>query len=256
MYNTLIVDDNLIERDALALHLSNIPNINIVADCQNAIEVIAFLEHNTVDIIFSDIDMPGLSGISLLKSMKKPPVCIFVSSYPEYAAESYNLDVIDYIVKPASYERVFKAIEKATEYIELKKNTKANLETPNLAVTPDEIGAQISTEHFFFIKENNGYTKLNLSDILYIESMGDFSKIHTIAQKKYVVLVGLKHIEKQLSPKLFRRVHKQYMINLLHVNTVNGTEIHMVDKTSIPFSNAFRQNLIETIIEKKLLKRF
>lgn len=256
MYNTLIVDDNLIERDALALHLSRISNIKIVADCQNAIEVISFLEHNQVDIIFSDIDMPGLSGISLLKSMKNPPVFIFVSSYPEYAAESYNLDVIDYIVKPASFERVFKAIEKATEYIELKKNTKSTIDTTNIAVIPEEIGAQISTEHFFFIKENNGYTKLNLSDILYIESMGDFSKIYTICQKKYVVLVGLKHIEKQLSPKLFRRVHKQYMINLLHVNTVNGTEIIMTDKTSIPFSNAFRQNLIETIIEKKLLKRF
>lgn len=256
MYSTLIVDDNLIERDSLAFHLSKIPNIKIVADCQNAIEVISFLEHNPVDIIFSDIDMPGLSGISLLKSMKNPPVFIFVSSYPEYAAESYNLDVIDYIVKPASFDRVLKAIEKATEYIELKKNTKTNLETANLAVLPEEIGAQISTEHFFFIKENNGYTKLNLSDILYIESMGDFSKIHTVSQKKYVVLVGLKHIEKQLSPNLFRRVHKQYMINMLHVSTVNGTEITLTDKTSIPFSNAFRQNLIETVIDKKLLKRF
>lgn len=255
MYKTLIVDDNLIERDALSLHLSKIPDINIVAECVNASEVISFLEHHTVDIIISDIDMPDISGISLLKSMKNPPVCIFISSYPEYAAESYNLDVIDYIVKPASYNRVLKAIEKATEYIALKKNASTNIETTHLSMMTEEIGAQISTDHFFFIKENNGYTKLNLSDILYIESMGDFSKFHTISQKKYVVLVGLKHIEKQLSSKLFRRVHKQYMINVLHVNTINGTEIILSDKTSIPFSNAFRQNLIETVIEKKLLRR-
>ncbi len=255
MYKILIVDDNLIERDALSLHLSKIPDINIVAECGNAIEVISFLEHHTVDIIISDINMPGLSGISLLKSMKNPPVCIFISSYPEYAAESYDLDVIDYIVKPASYNRVLKAIEKATEYLTIKRNTQHHTEPTNLSVITEEIGAQISTDHFFFIKENSGYTKLNLSDILYIESMGDFSKFHTISQKKYVVLVGLKHIEKQLSSKLFRRVHKQYMINVLHVATVNGNEIILADKTTIPFSNAFRQNLIETVIEKKLLRR-
>jgi two-component system LytT family response regulator len=255
MFSTLIVDDNLIERDALSLHLSKIPNIKIIAECQNALEVISFLERHTIDILISDINMPDLSGISLLKSMKNPPVCIFVSSYPEYAADSYDLDVIDYIVKPASYSRVLKAIEKATEYITLKRGAKNNTEPTSLSGITEEIGAQISTDHFFFIKENNGYTKLNLADILYIESMGDFSRFHTITQKKYVVLVGLKHIEKQLSPKLFRRIHKQYMINVLHVTTINGTEIILADKTSIPFSHAFRQNLIETMIEKKLLKR-
>lgn len=256
MYTVIIADDNLIERDALALHLSRIKNITILAACSNGEETAALLKKQPVDIVFSDIDMPRLSGINLLKGIAKPPVFIFVSSYPEYAAESYNLDAIDYIVKPASFERVQKAVEKAIEYIEIKGNTKLYSEkvVPNAPIL--EIGSQVSTENFFFIKENNNYNKLNIHDITHIESMGDFSKIHTVGQKKFVVLVSLKNIEKQLSAKIFRRVHRQFIVNLLHVNTLNNVEIVLLEKIAIPVSTSYRQNLIESVVEKKLLKRF
>lgn len=256
MYTVIIADDNLIERDALALHLSRIKNVSVVAECSNGEETATFLKNQPVDMVFSDIDMPRLTGIDLLKGITKPPVFIFVSSYPEYAAESYNLDAIDYIVKPASAERVKKAVDKAIEYIEIKNNTKLYSEK----IVPDiplvEFGNQISTENFFFIKENNNYNKLNIQDITHIESMGDFSKIHTTGQKKFVVLVSLKNIEKQLSPKIFRRVHRQFIINILQVGVVNSAEVQLLDKNVIPISSAYRQSLIESVIEKKLLKRF
>jgi two-component system, LytTR family, response regulator len=256
MYTVIIADDNLIERDALALHLSRIKTVSVVAECSNGEETAAFLQNQPVDMVFSDIDMPRLTGIDLLRGINKPPVFIFVSSYPEYAAESYNLDAIDYIVKPASAERVKKAVDKAIEYIEIKNNTKLYSEK----IVPDiplvEFGNQISTENYFFIKENNNYNKLNIQDITHIESMGDFSKIHTAGQKKFVVLVSLKNIEKQLSPKIFRRVHRQFIINILQVGVVNSTEVQLLDKTAIPISSSYRQSLIELVIEKKLLKRF
>jgi|GEM_PF-125180 len=257
MYTVIIADDNLIERDALAFHLSRIKNVSVVATCSNGEETAALLKKQPIDIVFSDIDMPKLNGIDLLKGIVKPPVFIFVSSYPEYAAESYNLDAVDYIVKPASIERVQKAVDKAVEYIEIKNNTKLYSEK----VMPDtnpllEIGSQVSTENFFFIKENNNYNKLNIHDITHIESMGDFSKIHTIGQKKFVVLVSLKNIERQLSQKIFRRVHRQFIVNLLQVSTVNNAEIQLLDKTTVPISNSYRQTLIESVVEKKLLKRF
>lgn len=256
MYTAIIADDNIIERDALALHLSRIKNIKIVAACSNGEETASLLQKLSIDIVFSDIDMPLLNGIDLLKGIAKPPVFIFISSYPEYAAESYNLDAIDYIVKPAGFERVQKAVDKAIEYIEIKNNAKLYSEK----VTPDapiiEIGSQVPTENFFFIKENNNYNKLNVQDITHIESMGDFSKIHTVGQKKFVVLVSLKNIEKQLSAKIFRRIHRQFIINLLQVSVVNNAEVLLLDKTSIPISTSYRQNLIESVVEKKLLKRF
>lgn len=253
MYNVIIADDNLIERDALALHLSKIKNASLIAACSNGEETAALLKKQPADIVFSDIDMPKLNGIDLLKGITKPPVFIFISSYPEYAAESYNLDAIDYIVKPASAERVKKAFDKAVEYIEIKKNVKDYSDKdPSLL----EFGNQISTENFFFIKENNNYSKLNIQDITHIESMGDFSKIHTVGQKKFVVLVSLKSIEKQLSHKIFRRVHRQFIINLLQVSSVNHAEVLLLDKTTIPISSSHRQNLIESVVDKKLLKRF
>lgn len=256
MYNTIIADDNLIERDVLALHLSKIKQINVLAECSNGEETAAFLQKYPVDIVFCDIDMPRLNGINLLKGIANPPVFIFISSYPEYAAESYNLDAIDYIVKPASFERVLKAVDKAVEYIDIKNNTKlySEKETTNTPIL--EIGSQVSTENFFFIKENNNYNKLNIHDITHIESMGDFSKIYTTGQKKFVVLVSLKSIEKQLSAKIFRRVHRQFIINLLHVGILNHSEVQLLDKTIIPISSSYRQNLIESVVEKKLLKRF
>lgn len=256
MYQCLVADDNIIERDVLLMHLSNMPEIEIVGQCANGLEVIGYLQKHHIDIVISDIDMPELSGINLLRLIKHPPVFIFISSYPEYAAESYDLDVIDYIVKPATFERVLKAVEKATEYIEIKKDTKQYSEKITAEQVAQEIGGQISTESFFFIKENNNYTKLNIADITHIESMGDFSRIHTVGQKTYVVLVSLKNIEKQLSPNIFRRIHRQYIANLLHISVLNGTEVHLTDKTTIPLSNAYRQTIIETVVDKKLLKRF
>jgi DNA-binding LytR/AlgR family response regulator len=256
MYNTIIADDNLIERDVLALYLSKIKQLNVLAECSNGEETAALLQKYAVDIVVCDIDMPRLNGINLLKGLTNPPVFIFISSYPEYAAESYNLDAIDYIVKPASFERVLKAVDKAVEYIDIKNNTKTYIEKETANTPILEIGSQVSTENFFFIKENNNYNKLNIHDITHIESMGDFSKIYTTGQKKFVVLVSLKSIEKQLSAKIFKRVHRQFIINLLHIGILNHSEVQLLDKTIIPISSSYRQNLIESVVEKKLLKRF
>ncbi|TDO27999.1 LytR/AlgR family response regulator transcription factor [Sediminibacterium goheungense] len=256
MYTAIITDDNIIERDALFFHLSKIKNITVIASCNNGEETAALLQVQSADIVFSDIDMPRMNGIDLLKGISKPPVFIFISSFPEYAAESYNLDAIDYIIKPASFERVKKAVDKAIEYIEIKNNTKLYSEKFDPENQISEFGSRLSTDEFFFIKENNNYSKLNIQDITYIESMGDFSKIHINGQKKSVVLVSLKNIERQLSPKIFRRIHRQYIINLLQIGSVTNTEVQLLDKTIIPISSSYRQSLIESVVEGKLLKRF
>ncbi|MEN9458004.1 MAG: hypothetical protein RL135_578 [Bacteroidota bacterium] len=246
MYQCIIADDHLVERALLTSYIKKIPSLNLVAECQTGLEVLSILKDQPIDIVFSDVDMPDLTGIELVKTLKNPPVFVFISSFPEYAAEGYNLDIIDFAVKPISFDRFVKAVNKSIEYIELKKNA-----SHSTATIQNE-----STEDYFFIKDNKGITRVNTNDVLYIESMGDFSKIYTQDQKTLVMLVGLKNAEMQLQSKKFIRVHKQYLINTEHIFQVMANEIILSNKVSIPLSNAYKQLLNDTVIDKLLLKRF
>ncbi|GAC1385570.1 MAG: hypothetical protein NVSMB45_14570 [Ginsengibacter sp.] len=188
--------------------------------------------------------MPSLDGLSLLKSLKDPPVFIFVSSYSEFAAESFSLDVIDYIIKPVTFERIFQATTKAIEYLTIKEKPPYNYNFSSL----DNEEIAFTEETFIFIKDGQGYRKIEISDILYFE-------LHTVQNKKYVVLVNLKNIEKQLSNKIFKRIHKQYVVNVKQVETIGVTEITFSDQQSIPFSHSYKQDLLESLVKKSLLKR-
>ena len=253
-YKCLVADDSIIQRDVLVMHLSKIKNIKIVAECANGLAALEILKEKEIDIVLSDIDMPELSGIGLIKSLKKPPVFIFISSYTEYAVESFSLDVIDYIVKPATFQRVLQAVNKAIEYIEIKEKHTTIASTANSNEEP--FARVVDSEEFFFIKEVSGYTKLHMADVLFIESMGDFSKIHTRQNKTHITLISLKNIEKQLSQKMFRRVHKQYIINILHVVSIGSTDIYLSSQATIPLSGSYKQDFLEFLVEKKTLKRF
>ncbi|WP_316826111.1 LytTR family DNA-binding domain-containing protein [Pedobacter miscanthi] len=247
-YSCIIVDDNEIERDAIEMHLKKIPSLNILAVCSNGIEASQLLATTPVDIVFSDIDMPELSGMELLKSLKKQPLFIFITSFTEYAAESFNLDALDFIVKPATFERILKATNKAIEYLELKKL---------IGKEPQPIDKSTNEEgddHFFF-RETKGITKLKYDDVIYIESMGDFSKLFT-STDKHIILVSLKNLEKQLPAKIFSRVHKQYIININHIATLTNHEVHLEHNFIVPISASNRQELLEKAIDKKILSRF
>jgi len=247
-YSCLIVDDNEIERDAIEMHLKKIPSLNIIAVCSNGIEASQILSTVSVDIVYSDIDMPELSGMDLLKSIKKQPLFIFITSFSEYAAESFNLDALDFIVKPATFERILKATNKAIEYIELRKQVN-KLPVENL------INDDKKDDDYFFFRETKGITKLKYNDVIYIESMGDFSKLFTSIDK-HVILVSLKNLEKQLPSKIFSRVHKQYIINITHIVTLTNHEVHLDHNFLVPISASNRQELLERSIDKKILSRF
>ncbi len=240
LYRCLIVDDNEIERDAIEMYLRKINRFEIVGVCSSGIEADALIATDSIDIVFSDIDMPDLSGMGLLKSIKNPPVFIFITSFSEYAAESFNLDALDFIVKPATYERLLKSSHKAIEYLDLKHLASQK----TLADPPPAL------DDHFFLKETKGYTRLNYDDVIYIESMGDFSKIFT-ASNKHITLVNLKNLEKQL-PAIFLRVHKQYIINLNQIATISTNEIHLNHDYTVPLSLANKQELMDKIVDKTL----
>lgn len=239
MYTCLIADDKLIQRDVMQLHLKKIANLRIAAVCANGLEAYEALLREPVDIVFSDIHMPELTGMELLKSLKTPPVFIFISDYPEYAAESYALDVIDYIVKPVTFERLLKAVNKAIEYIELKK----------------QVNTPAGVDDHFFIRESSDMVKLRFAEVLYIESMGNFSKIHMLAGKPHLALVILKNLESQLPAGMFTRVHKQYIINHAFIASIGAGDITLQGNVNVPLSQSYRQAIMDKVVQGKIVNR-
>ncbi len=253
VYKCLIADDNILDLDVLQLYLSKIDSLNIVAVCNTGLEAAKQLANNEIDIVFSDVDMPDLSGIELLQSLKYPPVFVFISSYAEYAVESFNLDVIDFISKPVTLPRLLKAANKAIDYIELKKNMALDkVANPTPITTPV---SPLNTADFFYIKENNDYLKLQNADVLFVESMGNFSRLYTVQQTKHITLVSLKNIEQQLPQSAFLRVHKQYIVNLNHIVSISASgDILLTGEQIIPLSNQYKTTLME-VVNNKMLKR-
>lgn len=259
-YRCILVEDNILERDSLELKLRKIDSLVVKASLADGLEAMSVLRSGQIDIVFSDIDMPELSGLELLRSLKHPPVFIFISSHTHHAAESFELDVIDYIVKPVKLERLIKAVDKAIEYLKVRTpSATAELSSkPGPATTEPGVDfiRSIDAHEYFFIKENNTHIKLNMGDVLYIESMGDFSKIYTTRQKSHMVLISLKNLEKQLPTHIFMRVHKQFMINLLHIKNISTADIRLSNDTVVPVSIAYKQALQDNLINKKTLTRF
>lgn len=239
-YKCVIADDNLIELDTLEFFLKKIEKIEIVAICNSGLEVFQILTEQKVDIVFSDIDMPELNGIDLLKSVKNPPIFVFITSFADYAVESFDLDVIDFILKPLTFDRLLKATNKAFEYLEIKKMVASEVK---------------SKDDYFFIKDANGLTKLNYQDVVNIESYGDFSKVYTITGgKSHLVLANLKSIENQLPHDVFIRVHRQHIININHLSGIKNGDIILTQEKVIPLSSTFKQNL-DNILNDKIITR-
>lgn len=246
-YTCIIADDNVLERDALEMHLKKMPQLQITATCENGYEALQAISANDVDLVFSDIEMPELSGFAVLKSLKKPPVFVFISSHGEFAIESYNLDVVDFIVKPVTFERLLRAVNKATEYLELKNSGAAKPQQQ-----PD---AAAETGNYFFIRETNDLIKMLYDEVAYIESMGDFSKIYTVKDKRHITLVSLKNLELQLPATHFTRIHKQFIINHHHISSISGDEVKVADKFVLPISQSLRQELMDKVVNKKIVTR-
>lgn len=256
-YKCIVVEDNILERDALLLKLKKIGHLNIVAVFSNGLEALPVLKSQEIDIVFSDIDMPDLSGIELLRSLRFPPVFIFISAHRDHAAESFELDVIDYIIKPVKTDRLLQAIEKATEHIKTRISAAlVNVQKTHSPYLENPFIHPIDPQDYFFVKENNAHVKIFMGEVLYIESMGDFSKIMLVNQKFHTALIGLKNLEIQLPDSIFMRIHKQYIINVNHIRNIATSDITLSNNSVVPMSVLYKQTLLDTLVSKKTLNRF
>ncbi|MFZ4400648.1 MAG: LytR/AlgR family response regulator transcription factor [Bacteroidales bacterium] len=234
----LIVDDEPLAQRIIEKYSEDIPTIEIVSKCSNAFEAMQELNDKEIDLIFLDINMPKLSGINFLKTLKNPPLCIITTAYSEFALEGYELDVLDYLKKPFSFERFLKAIQKAQE--RMKENIKE--------VQVHEIHtSQNHEEGFIFVKSNKKTYKVNISDVFYIEALGDYVKIHT-TDKVIITYQSMKKIEALLPSASFTRIHKSFIVSISKIKSIEGNMVEVKDE-KLPIGSNYKQEF-QNIIDK------
>ncbi|MBL7817353.1 MAG: response regulator transcription factor [Saprospiraceae bacterium] len=243
MIRCLAVDDEPLALDLLEDNISKIPYLTLVGKCYNAREADAFMSQEAVDLLFLDIQMPGLSGVQFLKSLKdQRPMAIFITAYEKFALEGYALDVLDYLVKPVAFDRFEKACHKAQRLFDLKNAQMQLLEV--LSKTENtEGGLQKELSDFFFVNADYSHIKITIADILYIESMKDYLKIYLTSQAKPIITrMTMKTMEEKLADYPFLRVHKSFIVSLPRVEAFKSQYV-IVQKQKLPVSESYRIEL-------------
>ncbi len=231
----LIVDDEPLAINVIKKFLEQFPQAELVSTCENAMEAFAYVSNNPVDLLFLDINMPTINGLDFLKSLKDPPMVIITSAYRDYAVEGFELNVSDYLVKPISFQRFLKAMDKATG--SLRQNNK-----PEVAVvTPTD-----NTKSFIFLKVDKKMVKIYLDEILYIESLKDYVRIRTVYED-LVTHQNLNSMAKILPDDNFLRIHKSYTIAVDKVKSIEGNCVEIATKL-IPIGRNYRKQAKEQIL--------
>ena len=242
----LIVDDEPLAQEILESYISKLSGFEIVGKCKNALEAFGILSKNEVDIILLDINMPEINGIDFLKTIKDPPYIIFTTAYSEYAVESYEYNAVDYILKPISFERFLKAINKSLDIIQASKKGIA-VSSPATANENTVMGGNI-----MFVKSDGKLIKIDLNNLWFIEGLKDYIRLWT-DNGKIIVHSTMKHIEDQLlAVTYFIRIHKSYIINLKHVAEVEGNVIRIKGQL-VTIGNTYRDDVYKVFDSNKLL---
>jgi DNA-binding LytR/AlgR family response regulator len=228
MLNCIAVDDEKLVLDLLVDNIQQVPFLRLVKACRNAMEAAAVLQQQPVDLIFLDIQMPGLNGLQFLQTLPDPPLVIFVTAYKEYAIEGFNVNAIDYLLKPVSFERFLKACNKAQQQYNL------------LHAAGD--GAKALPDSLFVYVEYD-LVQVALRDIRYIEGMKDYIRIYTSTSSKPVMTkMSMKAVEEKLAAHKFARIHKSYIVAVDKITTIKRSLVVM-DKEELPLSEHYKQNL-------------
>jgi DNA-binding LytR/AlgR family response regulator len=241
MINAIIVDDEPLAQDILETYLEKINEIELVAKCDNAFEANEVLKKEDVDLMFLDINMPQLTGTDFLRGLSDPPVTIFTTAYPNYALDGFELNALDYLVKPISMDRFLQACNRAVEQAELKQKAKAG---------PVEDGGP----GYFFVKADKKLVRVNLDEIVYIEGLKDYVIIRQ-PNDRVITLQTMKSLDEKLPSADFQRIHRSYIVNLRRIEALQGNMVEVKEKgktTSLPVGKSYRDILAERIEKLKL----
>jgi DNA-binding LytR/AlgR family response regulator len=234
--NCLIVDDEPVARKGLEEYVREVEFLNLVGLSENAMKATGMMSQHPIDLLFLDIQMPKLTGIELLKTIKNPPLVIITTAYSEYALEGYALDVVDYLMKPITFERFLKAAQKAFDLHQLKKS-----------------GQEKVGEDHFFVKCDSKFEKVFFNEVTYIEGLQNYAVIHTLS-KKLITYITMTSLEHQLPKEQFMKVHKSYIVSIPQVKAIEANEI-LIGQARIPISRNLKDEVVNQILGNKLFKR-
>ncbi|MDD5361647.1 MAG: response regulator [Ignavibacteria bacterium] len=228
--NCIAVDDEPLALDIIKDYISQVPFLKLMKTFKDGISVIEYLASNNIDLIFLDIEMGGISGTQLLKSLQKKPKVIMTTAYRNYAVDAFELDVADYLLKPFSFERFLKAVDKVYT---IQKTEQKNSESNG------------SDKDYFFVKSNYKMIKINFDDILYIEGLSEYIIIKT-KTANIITLQSFKNIEKTLPEKGFARIHKSYLVSLSKIECIDGQNV-IIAKKQLPIGSKYKENFFKII---------
>jgi DNA-binding LytR/AlgR family response regulator len=226
MIRCIIVDDEPLARELLGSYIDQLPNFSCVAVCQSALQAFGVLHEQQVDLMFLDIQMPGITGLNFLKSIKKPPKVIFTTAYMEHAVEAFELEAIDYLLKPITLERFIKAVQK----VSAKK---------------EEIAEVANGNNYIFLKVDKRLVKIDHPDIIYAESLGDYIKVYTAAQT-YTTYLTMNKLEALLPANKFARIHRSSIINLERIQYVEGNFVR-INNNDLPIGLTYKDGLVQKL---------
>lgn len=241
--NCAIIDDEPLARECISNYIKEIDFLELVGSGNNPLELTKVQEKHRLDLIFLDVQMPIMNGIEFLKLSGKRPMVILTTAYPNYALEGFELDVLDYLLKPITFNRFFKAAKKAWDYHRLANPDQEE----SLLIKQDDLD-------YFFVKCDYIYERIYLKDILFVEAMQNYVSFHTTDQKKHLVLMSLKKVEERLDPHTFLRVHKSYIVSVAKVDAIADNKINILSH-QIPMGRSYRYSAMEHLLKNKVWKK-
>jgi two-component system, LytTR family, response regulator len=234
MLHCLAIDDEPLALELLEDNISQVPFLQLAGKCNSAIEAMQFLKQNPVDLIFLDIQMPGLTGLQFIQSLTQRPMIILVTAYEKFALDGFNLDVVDYLVKPVPFDRFVKACNKAWELYQLKNRTTATTE---------------NAPEYFFVNVEYSLHKVEFADMLWVEGLKDYVKIHLKSSSKPIVTrMSMKSLEDQLPPSKFLRIHKSYILAVAAITSIRKNSV-FVGNSEFPVGDNYK-DAVAALINK------
>jgi len=236
MINAIIVDDEPLALDILESYIEKIPNVNLLQRCESAVEAFEIVRSGEVDLMFLDIQMPQMTGIEFLKSLKNPPLVVFTTAYSEYALDGYDLNVLDYLLKPIPFDRFITAVNKAFDL----------LEPVETSVTAGD-----DSKDFIFVKSDKKLMKVRYSDILYIEGLKDYVIIRMEGNARVITLQTMKSLEAKMPHDQFKRIHRSYIVALDKIEAIMGNMVE-INKKHLPIGKNYREELLKIVNDNRL----
>jgi DNA-binding LytR/AlgR family response regulator len=246
----IITDDEPFARKGLQGYVEQIDFLELTGVCENAIELNSLIKKEPVDLLFLDIEMPYMTGIDFLKNISSPPKVIFTTAYEKYALQGFDMEVLDYLLKPISFERFLKAANKAFDYWRLQQGASGVQGGPG---GQGGLGGQDRSQDYIFVKADSKLEKIHFTDILFIESLENYLAIYT-RERKIITHLTLKMLQEKLPSGTFIQPHKSYLVAIDKINSIEGNILHILSY-QVPISKYQREEVMEKIVNSNLLKR-